>query len=420
MMDKDIDNAFVSGKTYADFYTGHALYTRLRNEDPVRWMQPDGFRPFWAVTKLADVMDIEKQHERFLNAPRQRLLSIEFETKVKEVMAGRPNLTKSMHLFDGEAHRAYRQITNNWFLPKQVQLLEQRISALAKTAVDGLQAMGSQCDFYKDVAVWYPLHVIMLILGLPAKDAKHLQRLTSSVFGGSDPEMQTAGDAISATMEFRAYFDGVAADRRNNPTDDVASLIANAMIDGRPIEEYESSSYYIALATAGHDTTSASMAGGILALIQNPAEWRKLQADPSLLDSAIEEMIRWVSPIKHFFRTAAQDCEVRGRQIKAGDNMMMVYPSANRDEEAFGDPFAFRVDRKPNRHVGFGYGVHMCLGMMLAKFEMKILLRELLARVDHFELNGQPKWVETAFIGGLKQFPVKFRMKEDAMVAATA
>ncbi len=418
MIDKQLDNAFASGKTYGDFVSGHAVYERLRLEDPVHWTEPDGFRPFWAVTKHADVTEVERQPTVFLNAPRQRLLSIEFETRVKEAMAGKPNLTKSMHLFDGAEHKAYRDITAQWFMPKQVQTLEAAIKDLAKNAVDDLASRGDQCDFYKDIAVWYPLRVIMLMLGLPERDAPLLQSLTSSVFGGSDPEMQTAGDAIEATRRFREYFDAIASERRKNPTDDVASLIAHATIFGRPIEEYESSSYYIALATAGHDTTSASVAGGILALAQNPDEWRKLKENPALVDSAIDEMLRWVTPIKGFFRTAAQDYELRGKKIKTGDNLLMVFPSANRDEDVFADPYAFRVDRKPNRHHAFGHGVHMCLGMMLAKFEMRILLNELLARVDSFELDGQPRWVESAFIGGLKQLPVRFKMETSTKASA--
>ena len=411
MNDKSIDNALASGKTYGDYVTAHALYARLRSEDPLHWTEPDGFRPFWAVSKHADVMDISRQSKQFINAPRERLLSVEFETKVKEVMAGKPFMTKSMHLFDGADHKAYRDITSQWFLPKHIQSLEAKVATLAKAAVDDLQARGPACDFYKDIAVWYPLRVIMLILGLPESDATQLQRFTSSIFGGGDPEMLTAGGAIEATQNFRRYFDVVHADRRAHPKDDVASLIANATIDGRPIEHYESSSYYIALATAGHDTTSASIAGGLLALIQNPDEWRKLQKDPGLLDLVADEMIRWVSPIKHFFRTAAEDCEIRGKKIKAGDNFMLLFPSANRDEEAFEQADSFRVDRKPNRHVGFGFGMHMCLGQALAKFEMRILFRELLARVDHFELNGEPRWVETAFIGGVKQLPVRVTFK---------
>ena len=418
MNDKSIDNALASGKTYGDFVTAHELYARLRRDDPVHWTEPDGFRPFWAVSRHADVTEVSRQSKLFISAPRERLLSIEFESKVREVMAGKPFMTRSMHLFDGADHKAYREITAQWFVPKHIQTLESKIAALAKSAVDDLQARGPACDFYKDIAVWYPLRVIMLILGLPESDAKQLQRFTSSIFGGSDPDMMTAGNSIEATQKFREYFDVVHADRRAHPKDDVASLIANATVQDRPIEHYESSSYYIALATAGHDTTSASTAGGLLALMESPQEWRKLQENPALLDLAIDEMIRWVSPIKHFFRTAAQACELRGQKIQAGQNLMLLFPSANRDQEAFDEPYSFRADRKPNRHVGFGYGVHMCLGMALAKFEMRILFRELLARVSHFELNGQPRWVETAFIGGLKQLPVRVAFKEGVDSAA--
>ncbi|CAN5769430.1 cytochrome P450 [soil metagenome] len=416
MIDKSLDNAIANGANYGTLERQHAMFTRLRNEDPVHWTEPDGYRPFWTISKNADIMQIERDQERFLNAPRQRLVSIDFETELREKMGGRKNLSASMNVMDGDRHRLYRNITATWFLPKQLKTLEDRLAVLANKAVDDLAAKGPEFDFYKDIAIWYPLRVIMLILGLPDEDAPHLQRLTSSYFSGSDPgsvdkEMQTAGDVLAAVRAFTEYFDVVAKARRQNPTDDVASVIANATVDGRPLEHYEASAYYISLAAAGHDTTSASIAGGVLELIRNPDQWRRLQADPALITPAVEEMIRWVSPIKHFFRTAAVDVEIRGKMIKAGEGVMLSYPSANRDEEVFGDPFQFRVDRTPNKHVGFGYGVHMCLGMMLAKLEMKIFFQELLKRVDHFEMNGEPAWVETAFAGGLKRMPVRVKMK---------
>ncbi len=412
MQDKSIDNAIASGKTYGDPAVKDALFKRLREEDPVRWTEPDGFRPFWTVTKHADVLSIERQNDRFINEPRERLNSIEFETRVKELMQGRKHLVQSMHAMDGDKHKMYRQITAAWFMPKQLRSLEERITALTAQAIENLREHGPELDFKRDIAVWYPLKVIMLILGLPDSDAPHLQNLTSSYFGGDDPEMLKGGDVIGAAQAFRAYFDVIAAQRRAQPSDDVASLIANAVVDGRPIEQYESSSYYIALAAAGHDTTSACIAGGLLALIENPDQWRRLQDNPDLMPSAVEEMLRWVTPINHFFRNAVEDCEIRGRRIKAGDALMMVYPSANRDEEAFADPYEFRIDRSPNKQVAFGYGVHMCLGMMLAKLEMQIFFRELLKRVDHFELTGSPAWVETSFVGGLKRLPVRVKFKD--------
>lgn len=408
-IDRLLDEAIANPKTYGNLDEQHAIFTRLRAEDPVHWCEPEGYRPFWVVTKHADVLEIERQQDLFLNAPRSKLFKIEFEQEVKRLMEGRTHLVRGLPQMDGAEHKAYRQLTQAWFQPKQVKLLEEKIAVLAKRTVDNMLEQGPECDFYNDVASWFPLRVIMLILGLPACDEQRLLRITQAYFGGSDPEVQRGTDLIHAAQEYIAYFDGVSEDRRKNPTDDVASLIANSLIDGKPIGHYEASSYYIALASAGHDTTSSTAAGGVLALMQNPEEWRKLKANPSLVPAAVDEMVRWVSPVKHFFRTATQDYVLRGRQISKGDHLLMAYPSANRDEEVFDAPFTFRADRSPNRHVGFGYGAHACLGMFLAKVELQHLFRELLARVDSFELTGQPSWVQTSFVGGLKRLPVRVR-----------
>lgn len=410
MQDRDIDNAIASGKTYGNIDIQHALFARLRREDPVHWTEPDGFRPFWTITKNADILEVERQSELFVNAPRSKLWSIEFEQSVANLMAGNPHLVRGLPQMDGIEHRTYRKLTQAWFQPKQVKQLEPRIQELAKRTVDEMEAMGPEFDFYNDVSAWFPLRVIMLILGLPEEDESHLFRTTMAYFGGSDPEMQKGADMVKAAQDYIDYFNDVSEDRRRNPTDDVASLIANSMIDGKPIGHHEASSYYIALASAGHDTTSSTSAGGLLALIQNPSEWRKLKNNPDLIPSAVEEMVRWVSPVKHFFRTAVEDYELRGKTIKAGDSLLMSYPSGNRDEEVFDDPFSFRIDRSPNRHVGFGYGAHSCLGMFLAKIEIQYLFRELISRVDSFELAGDPAWVETSFVGGLKRLPVRARM----------
>jgi cytochrome P450 len=411
MIDRALDNALADNRSYGNLDVQHALFRRLRAEDPVHWTEPDGFRPFWTVSKHADVMDIERQSDRFLGGPRSKLFSIEFEQTIKQLMQGRPHLVKGLPQMDGDEHRKFRALTQAWFQPKGVKQLEARVVALARRTVDELLAASPACDFYEQIAVWYPLRVVMLILGLPAEDEARLLRITQAYFGGSDPDVQKGSDLVRATQDYVAYFDGVSADRQRHPTDDVASLIANSQIDGRPIGHYEASSYYIALASAGHDTVSSTAAGGLLELIRNPGEWRKLQADPSLLPSAMDEMVRWVSPVKHFFRTASQDCQLRGQSIQAGQNLMLSYPSANRDEDLFDDPYAFRVDRSPNKHVGFGYGAHVCLGMFLAKLELQALFREILDRVESFELDGEPAWVETSFVGGLKRLPVRFRLK---------
>ncbi len=407
MIDPTLDNAIAAHKTYGDLARQHAVFTRLRQEDPVHWTEPEGFRPFWTVTKLADVLEVERASELFINAPRSKLFSIAFQNNISEVMQGRTHLVRGLPQMDGADHRAYRGITQAWFQPKQVKRLEAGVAALAKRTVDDLLAAGPECDFYRDIVAWYPLRVILMILGLPDSDAPELLRITQAYFGGSDPDMQKGSDLVHATQEYVNFFDQVAKERRAHPTDDVASIIASATLDGQPIGHYETYSYYIALASAGHDTTSATAAGGLLELIRHPEQWRRLKAEPALIPSAMEEFVRWVSPVKHFFRTATADYSLRGRNILAGQSLMLSYPSANRDEEVFADPFEFRIDRNPNRHVGFGYGPHICIGMFLAKMELQLLLKELLARVDHFELDGEPAWVETSFVGGLKRLPVR-------------
>jgi cytochrome P450 len=239
-------------------------------------------------------------------------------------------------------------------------------------------------------------------------------RLTQELFGPEDSEMRREadhGDLHNVVLDFFDYFNRMTADRRANPRDDLATLIANAEVDGKPIGEFEAMSYYVIVATAGHDTTSSSAAGGLLALIENPSEMAKLKADPDLIPSAVEEMIRWVTPVKHFMRTATADCIVGGKSVRAGEALTLFYPSGNRDEAVFDDPFTFRVDRAPNRQIAFGFGAHLCLGMHLARMEMAELFRELLPRLEHIELAGEPSRVASSFVSGLKHLPVRYRLR---------
>ena len=408
MLDIAFDNAIADHRTYGSVDLQHRLFGRLRREDPVHWTQPDGYRPFWTITKYADIIEIERQPDRFINAPRTKLLSIEFESKVKEAMSGKPMLVRALPQMDNPDHAKYQKLTHAWFQPRHIRTLSERMAALAKDSVDRLVAMGSACDFYNDIAIYYPLRVLMTILGLPRSDEERLLKITQAYFGGGDPEMQKGSDLIDATIAYVDYFKDVAQERRRNPKDDVATVIATSEIDGRPIEDFEAYSYYIALASAGHDTTSATIAGGLLALIENPDCMARLQRQPDLLPDAAEEMVRWVSPVKHFFRTAAADYELRGKKIRAGDSLLISYPSGNRDEEAFDRPFEFIPDRSPNRHLGYGFGIHACIGRHLAKAEVVAFFRELLSRVERIELAGEPAWTETSFLGGVKRLPVRY------------
>jgi len=274
---------------------------------------------------------------------------------------------------------------------------------------------GPTCDFAREIAVYYPLHVIMSILGVPESDEPLMLKLTQELFGGADPDMRRA-DAESQVgrnviMDFFMYFNAMSAARRANPGEDLASVIANGKINGCPMGDLETASYYIIVATAGHDTTSSTIAGGLRALIENPGELAKLKANPELVASAVDEMIRWTTPVQHFMRTAMEDHELRGRRIEKGQALQLLYLSGNRDEEAFPDPFRFQVDRPNNRHVSFGYGAHLCLGQHLAKMEVRAFFRELVSRLDSIELAGEPKKVQSVFVSGLKTLPVRYTLR---------
>jgi cytochrome P450 len=305
-------------------------------------------------------------------------------------------------------------MTQSWFSPPNLIKLKSEIEILAKGYVDKMLESGSECDFVKDISSLYPLRVIMTILGVPPEDEGLMLKLTQQLFGSADDDMKRSEEETldsNVIADFFNYFTTLTEERRKNPTDDVASVIASANYNGEPIGHLEAMSYYTIIATAGHDTTSSSTAGGILALIENPSEFKKLKENPSLMPLAIDETIRWVTPVKNFFRTATEDCTIGEKKIKKDESIMLVYPSGNRDEEVFEDPFKFKVDRNPNRHLAFGFGAHLCLGKHLAKMEMEILYNELFKRIEKIELNGEPSWVKASFVSGLKSLPIKYKIK---------
>jgi cytochrome P450 len=304
-----------------------------------------------------------------------------------------------------------RAIGSDWFRPKAMRALKVRVDELAKIYVDKMMAAGPECDFAAQVAVNYPLYVIMSLLGLPEADFPRMLKLTQELFGSADSEFRrgtTDEDQLPALLDMFQYFNGVTASRREHPTEDLSSAIANARIDGAPLSDIDTVSYYLIVATAGHDTTSSTISGGLHALIENPDQCARLRDDLGLMPQATEEMIRWVTPVKHFMRTAAKDTAVRGMPIAAGESVLLSYVSANRDEEVFDDPFRFDVGREPNKHVAFGYGVHFCMGAALARMEVNSFFTELLPRLKSIELTGDPQFVATTFVGGLKHLPVRY------------
>ncbi len=407
--------AVADPKAYTDEKYLYEVFADMRRNDPVHWQEPDGHRPFWSITKYADIQEISRKNDLFLNGPRATLATIAEEEWTKEATGGSHLLLRTLIHMDNPDHKIFRGMTLDWFQPKNLNRLEAGIADLAKQVVDRMAAKDGACDFVNDVAVWYPLRVIMMILGVPEEDEARMLKLTQELFGARDPElardMEGKGLDMSVIQDFFDYFTKMTEDRRANPKDDVATVIANATIDGEPIGHLEAMSYYIIVATAGHDTTSSASSGGMLALIQNPDQLAKLQADLGLLNSAVDEMIRWTTPVKHFMRTATEDYELRGKTIKKDQAVMLHYPSGNRDEEVFENPDAFLVDRSPNRHVAFGYGAHLCLGQALAKMEMRALYRELISRIGDVALAGDPALVQATFVSGLKRLPISYRMR---------
>jgi cytochrome P450 len=410
---KEAGQVFVTPAAYSDDEFFHRACSVLRRDDPVHLVEHPNFNPFHAVTRHADVLSVELRNNVFHNEPRPVL-----GTKADDERTGKNgNLLRTLIHVDDPEHRALRGITADWFLPKSLARLDHRLAGLAKASVDRMVEMGTECDFARDIAMPLPLNVILAILGLPESDYPRMMKLTQELFGNADEELRRGSspdDLVAVVRDFFAYFTELTRQRREEPRDDLTSVIANALIDGQPLTDIQTISYYVIAATAGHDTTSASMAGGLLALIENPDQLELLRQSPELLSTAVDEIIRWVTPVKHFMRTATEDAEVGGTLIKAGHSVLLSYPSANRDESVFSLPDKFDISRSPNKHLAFGFGVHYCLGALLARMELRALLAELIPRLDHVELAGQPALTKTLFVGGLKRLPIKYSVREAA------
>ena len=402
---------FTDPAAYADEPRFFEACRLLRHEAPLhRYVDPTGeYNPFWAVTKHKDVLEIELHNGIFINEPRPVLGPASSDRRNAE--SG--HLLRTLIHVDDPEHRDLRGVTSEWFLPKNLAKLDARLADLAKRYVDKMASMGGECDFARDIAMHMPLNVILDILGLPESDYPRMLKLTQELFGGQDEELRrdTSPEAVIAVIQdFFAYFTKITEDRRASPTDDLASAVANGRINGEDLTMMQTISYYVITATAGHDTTASAIAGGLQALIENPGQMEKLRRDPSLVTTAADEIIRWVTPVKHFMRTATEDYEIGGITIKKGESVLLSYPSANRDEDVFENPDTFDISRSPNKHLSFGFGVHYCLGAMLARMEIKAMLTELIPRLASIEIAGEPSLMKTTFVGGLKRLPVRYEM----------
>lgn len=412
----EIAQAIVDPYTYADVPKLDATFRWIRREMPLAVAKPNGFHPFWVVSRHADISDISRRNDEFLNGRRQAvLISSEAEALTTKATGGKSNyMFRAITRMDGPSHMAHRRLAYAWFSPAGISALSAQIRVTAAGFVDRMLAHGGECDFVSDVALRYPLHIIMGILGVPEEDEPIMLKLTQELFGNQDPEinkkeagLNSAERLVATAAEFSRYFSRITADRRANPREDLATVIANGRVDGEYLHPLAELGYYIITATAGHDTTSHTISESAIALATHPDLWPRLRQDPGSLKGFIEESTRIASPVKHFMRTAAADSTVAGQNIAADDWLMLCYHSGNRDEAVFDDPLRFDIDRK-TRQVAFGYGGHMCLGQHLARLEMQIFWEEFLKRVESMELRSAPRRVIANFVTGPKSVPVRF------------
>ncbi len=391
----------------------YALLGELRENDPVAYFDHPDYEPFWVMTRHEDIKYISQNNDKFINNPRTIIMPQEFEQALLAQFGTKNGLETLIHM-DNPKHRKLRNVTREWFKPGPVAKLTPIVEEIAREFVDRMEAMNGECDFVKDIALLYPLRVIMSIIGVAPEEEPMMLKLTQELFGNQDPDQSRGEDntaGMAVLLDFFAYFQKVVADRRENPTDDLATVLANAKVDGEYLEELDLISYFIITATAGHDTTSATTGGGMKALLERPEQLAKLQANPELASAAAREMIRWVSPVRHMMRTLTEDAEFQGKMLKKGESLAVFYPAANRDARVIDNPDVFDIERDNRSHLAFGYGGHMCLGQHLAILEVSIFFKELLPRLDWIELAGEPKWVEANFVGGLKSLPVRCAFK---------
>lgn len=401
-------------------------YRWLRENNPLGVAHVEGYDPINLVSKHADIMEIERQPRIFSSAGGEDkgrfnpiLANQAGDEFTRSINNGSLRILETLTYLDPPEHTVVKDIAADWFRPANLKQWEDTIRQLAAESVERLLSGDGRIDFVKDFALQYPLHVIMSLFGVPESDEPRMMALTQEFFGTADPDAArddvepltpdaAAKQWVATIQDFYAYFDALLMDRRSTPTDDLASIIAVAKTaQGEYFPKEVAYGYFIAIATAGHDTTSSTMAGAIHALSQRPELLARIKDDLSLVPNLVNEALRWASPVKHFMRTALEPYELRGRSIQPGDRFMLLYQSGNRDAEVFDEPDVFDIDRRPNRHIAFGYGPHMCIGQHLAKIELRIMFETLLPHLDAVRLTGDTKFIQTNFVGGLKNMPVE-------------
>ncbi len=403
---------------HPDYYGEHgppyAVWDRLRAESPVHRCEIENVEPFWAITRQEEIKYISKTPELFLSEPGITLLPTDQEIdRDAGLFAMRVVIST-----DPPEHRDLRKVASPWFTPRSLKQMDEVIETSARSLVDELAGDGreQETDLAKGIAVSHPLRVLARAIGVPEEQEPQILALSNRLFAPDDADLGGGGvttpeDLAKLGQEFLELFLPIVEDRRKNPTNDLASIIANAQINGAPMGPMETLGYYLIVFNAGHDTTKNSLAGGFEQLVRNPAEFAKIQKDISRVPDAVEEMIRWASPVNYMKRTVAKDTEVNGQKLREGDALVMFYGSANRDERVFDNAYTFDIDRSPNRHLAFGYGEHFCMGTHFARRSMRAIVEQLAHRVEEWEVIGDPEWIRASFVVGLKQLRVRYKIR---------
>jgi cholest-4-en-3-one 26-monooxygenase len=379
----------------------HEIFRHLRRESPIYWNEEACGSGFWALTRYADVLEVGRDSETFSSERRGvMILDESFQTSGRERM---------MIEMDPPRHTQLRSLVNRGMTPRRILDLEKFARRSFASVLDRSLEMGL-CDFVKDVATLLPLQIITEMVGIPEADRPRLGALADRVQGFDDPELGGGdGENSEAIQEMSAYARELARDKRRSPQDDIATAILQADLDGESMGDDAFAAFFVLLITGGIETTKAAISGGMLALTEHPDQWAALRRDPDALPGAIEEMIRWVTPIQHFRRTATRDTMISDQPIREDDKVVVWYASANRDESVFEDPFRFDITRTPNEHLSFGFGRHYCLGTNLARLEMRVVFEAMLERGVEVERRGEIDHLLSSFTNSLKRMPVEMR-----------
>ncbi len=402
----------------------HELLRILRQHDPVHWNPPgEVSNGFWSITKYEDILFVSRHPELFISSKGiagpgikpEKLAELDFAAQQQNAGGNASIIT-----MDPPRHVKMRRLVNKGFTPRAVAQWEPKIRETTNILLDRIAKKG-ESDFVLDVACNIPLAVICQMLGVPEKDWELMFALTNKVLGSGDPEYQTdvpedqRGTPEAAritgnlgTMQMFGYYAQALMERKTARREDIISLLVDSEVDGEKLTDEDILWFCFLLILAGNETTRNAMSGGLLALCEHPEQKKKLLNDMSLIDSAVEEILRWVSPVTHMARVAKEDTAIRHQPIKAGERVVMWYPSVNRDEDVFPNADVFDITRTPNDHLAFGIGEHFCLGAGFARLELKVLFQELFRRFPDIELAGPAQRLRSTFIGGIKHLPVKF------------